>query len=97
MNSTVLIILIIIITGLLVTFAIYIRGGFKKHRKHVSLNGIRGWYFISKKQAPNWLKHKWKDVFNCGLVQHGTITDVQASARGKYYEYRLVIVDFPIF
>jgi hypothetical protein len=87
--------IIIVAVGLFVALIIYIfrwlLGGIRTSKRDRTLLGGKGWYFISKKQTPRWLRHKWSDA---GIDwSHGTVTEVIKEARDKHYEYKLVVVD----
>lgn len=81
--------IIIVAIGLFVALIVYITRRFRTSKKHRMLG--KGWYFISKRQTPHWLRRKWRDS---GIDwSHGTVTEIVAEARGNHYEYRLVVVD----
>ncbi len=87
--------IIIVAVGLFIALVIYIFrwlfGGTRTSKRDRTLIGGKGWYFISKKQTPRWLRHKWSDD---GIDwSHGTVTEVIKQARGSHYEYKLVVVD----
>lgn len=90
-TTIIAIIVAVLIIAFIVYFLVGIFGGIKTSKKDRALIGGKGWYFISKKQTPNWLKHKWSDA---GIDwSHGIITEVLKHAKGKHYEYKLVVVN----
>lgn len=85
--------IIIVAIGLFIAFIVYLFrwlfGGIRTSKKDRRTLG-KGWYFISKRQTPHWIRHKWKDGIDWS---RGTVTEVLAEARGKHFEYKLVVVD----
>ena len=85
--------IIIVVAGLFIAIIIYtlrwLLGGTRTSKRDRKTLG-KGWYFISKRQTPHWLRHKWSDGIDWS---HGTVTEVVAEARGNHYEYKLVVVD----
>lgn len=83
-----LVILILVIVLIYYVFRLF---STKFARGNKSLVGGKGWYFISKKQTPHWIRDKWADE---GIDwSHGTVTEVLKYAKGSHYEYKLVVVD----
>lgn len=95
MTDLITLFIIIVIAGLVIALIIYIFrwlfSGTRTSKKSRTLLGGGGWYFIGKRQTPHWLRHKWRDE---GIDwSRGTVTEVIAEARGKHFEYKLVVVD----
>jgi hypothetical protein len=93
MSDLLPLLIIIVLTGLLIALAIYIfrwpLSGIRTTKRGRKLLG-KGWYFITKRQTPHWLRRKWSDGIDWS---HGTVTEIVAEARGKHFEYKLVVVD----
>jgi hypothetical protein len=53
------------------------------------------WHFVTGKQIPHWIRHKWELGRGGDFPLEGTITNTEAYARGKHYEYKFVAVIFP--
>jgi hypothetical protein len=85
--------IIIVVVGLFVVFIVYlfrwIFRGIRSKKRDRKLVG-KGWYFINERQTPRWIKNKWTNGIDWS---HGTVTEILAEARGKHFEYKLVVVD----
>lgn len=86
----------IIIVGFCIALIIYIKrryfGGSKTSRINKPILSGGGWHFINKKQAPRWIKRKFRLDY-ISLVSWGAVTEECEHAKGSHYEYKLVVVD----
>jgi hypothetical protein len=82
--------LVVLILVIVLIYYIYRLFNTKFVKGNKSLIGGKGWYFISKKQTPHWIRDKWANSIDWS---HGIITGVFDYAKGSHYEYKLVLVD----
>ena len=93
MGDLVSVLIIIFVACVFIFFIVFlfrwIFSGIRPKKKDRKLLG-KGWYFISKRQTPHWLRRKWSDGIDWS---RGTVTEIIAETRGKHFEYKLVVVD----